>query len=104
MLIDQYVVGVICVCTGVLWHDFISVWLGKEYLISDALMYSVLLNFMWRVQVTPLAMFRDTNGLFVYVRRMGFRYLVMWIVGRTCSLPMTRGIRRCAPDTQWRRG
>lgn len=70
VLIDQYVVGIICVCTGVLWHDFITVWLGKEYVISDVLMYSVLLNFMWRVQVTPLAMFRDTNGLFVYVRRV----------------------------------
>lgn len=92
VLIDQYVVGVICVCTGVLWHDFISVWLGKEYVISDALMYSVLLNFMWRVQVTPLAMFRDTNGLFVYVRRMvlinaGLNIVLSLAFGRVIGVP-----------------
>ena len=92
VLIDQYVVGVICVCTGVLWHDFVAVWLGKEYLISDVLMYSVLLNFMWRVQVTPLAMFRDTNGLFVYVRRVvlinaGLNIALSLALGRAIGVP-----------------
>lgn len=92
VLIDQYVVGVICVCTGVLWHDFIAVWLGKEYLIGDLLMYSVLLNFMWRVLVSPLAMFRDTNGLFVYVRRMvlvnaGLNIILSLAMGQVIGVP-----------------
>lgn len=70
VLIDQFVVGIVSVCTGVLWHDFITLWLGTDFLINDLVMYSVLLNFMWVAMSAPLWMFRDTNGMFVHIRWM----------------------------------
>lgn len=70
VLLNVFIAGFTSVLIGVLWDDFIRLWIGEAYLISDAVMYSVLLNYMWDVIRAAVWMFRDTNGLFVYVKKM----------------------------------
>lgn len=70
LLINTFVVGVISVCLGALWDGFIVIWLGREYILTDLVFYSLLLNFTWGLMIAPVWMFRDANGIFVYIKKM----------------------------------
>lgn len=69
-LINSGIAGFFTILLGVLWDDFIVLWIGAEFLIPEIIMYSVLLNFYWAVVTAGIWIFRDTNGLFVHVKRM----------------------------------
>lgn len=69
-LINTGIAGITSVLLGTLWDDFIVLWLGEEYRIPQLVMYSILLNYTWTVITASIWIFRDTNGLFVYVKRM----------------------------------
>ena len=69
LLINTFIAEILGVLIGVLWDDFIILWIGEEYLIPSLVMYSILLNFVWVILTAGIWIFRDTNGLFVYVKK-----------------------------------
>lgn len=70
LLINTFISGLISVCLGVLWNDFIIIWIGEEYLLQPLIYLSLLLNFAWGLFIAPIWLFRDANGLFIYIRKM----------------------------------
>lgn len=70
LLINTFLAGFTSFLMGVLWDDFIILWLGPDYLIPKIVFYSILLNYYWVIVTAGIWIFRDTNGLFVYVKRM----------------------------------
>lgn len=69
MLINSFLAGFTTTLLGVLWDDFIILWIGEGYVIPHIIMYSILFNFMWMIISAAVWMFRDTNGLFIYVKK-----------------------------------
>lgn len=51
-----------------LLNDFISIWLGSEYLMEVFIVFAVSLNFYQNVVLQPMWMFRETMGLFVQIK------------------------------------
>jgi len=70
LLLNIFIAGIICVPLGVLWDNFIVMWLGSEYIIDRLVVWALLLNFCWYIISATVWMFRDTNGLFIYVRKV----------------------------------
>lgn len=70
MLVNTFIVGLSATCLGVLWNDFIVMWIGEKYLVNNLIFASLLLNFTWGLIISPIWMFRDANGLFIYVKKM----------------------------------
>ncbi|WP_455938386.1 lipopolysaccharide biosynthesis protein, partial [Gemella morbillorum] len=80
LYINSFLAGATTILLGVLLDDFIVFWLGEKYLISRIVFYSLLLSYMWNIITATIWMFRDTNGLFVYVKRMLFLNAVLNII------------------------
>lgn len=70
LLVNTFITGLAAICLGVLWDDFIVMWIGDSYKIDTVVYYSLLLNFTWDIMISPIWMFRDANGMFVYVKWM----------------------------------
>lgn len=70
LLINTFLAGSTTAWLGVLWDDLIVLWLGERYLLAPSVLYALLLNYMWVAMTATVWMFRDTNGLFVYVKKM----------------------------------
>lgn len=70
LLVNTFIVGLISVCLGSLWKNFIIIWLGKEFTVNELIFEAIFLNFMWNLIIAPIWMFRDANGVFVYIKKM----------------------------------
>ena len=53
---------------SLLFNDFITIWLGKEYLFSQVTVFAIALNFYLTTAVSPVWMYREANGLFENVK------------------------------------
>jgi O-antigen/teichoic acid export membrane protein len=51
-----------------LFNDLISIWLGKEYLFSQTIIFAIALSFYQTNAISPIWMFREANGLFKEVK------------------------------------
>ncbi len=70
LMINTFLGGFTATLLGVLWDDFVILWIGEEYLISPLIMYSILLNYLTTIITSGIWIFRDTNGLFKHVKNM----------------------------------
>lgn len=70
VLVNTFLAGVITVPLGVLWDEFIILWLGEAYVVSAVIVWSLLLNFCCQLIDASVWQFRDTTGMFVYVKGM----------------------------------
>lgn len=52
------------ICFFTLMDPFIVFWIGKEYLLSNAVVIAIILNFYLPGTIYSVAIFRDTTGLF----------------------------------------
>ena len=68
VLVNTFLAGVITVPLGVLWDEFIILWLGEDYVVSSLIVWSLLLNFCCQLIDASIWQFRDTTGMFVYVK------------------------------------
>lgn len=68
VLVNTFLAGVITVPLGVLWDEFIVLWLGEAYVVSSLIVWSLLLNFCCQLIDASIWQFRDTTGMFVYVK------------------------------------
>ena len=64
---------------ALLFNDFITLWLGSKFLLSQNIVYVIALNFYFTTVVSPIWIFREANGLFEKVR-----YLVL--IRALCNL------------------
>ena len=53
---------------GLLFNDFITIWLGEEFLFSKVTVLAVAFNFYLTNAVSPVWMYREANGLFENVK------------------------------------
>ena len=56
--------GFICICLMVLYNPFITLWLGKEYLLSDDTVFLIVLNFYMYCMRIPVGNTKEAMGLF----------------------------------------
>lgn len=68
LLLNTFIIGSVSTCLGVLWNDFIVLWIGEEYLLNNFIFISLLIHFSWYLFIAPLWIFRDANGLFKNVK------------------------------------
>ena len=64
---------------AILFNDFVSIWLGSKFVMSQNIVYVIALNFYIANVVAPIWIFREANGLFEKVR-----YLVL--IRALCNL------------------
>lgn len=69
-MINVFIGGFTAVLCGVLWDDFIILWLGEEYLLPKIVVYAIMLEYARNIIFATVWMFRDTNGLFVYTQKV----------------------------------
>jgi len=69
-LCNTFLTSIVSVCLGVLWEDFIVLWIGDGYVVGADLMFAMWINFYFVLITAPLWIFRDARGLFVRVQKM----------------------------------
>ena len=70
LMLNTYLTGVVIVGLFVSWNSFIVLWIGDQYVIDFLLFFALLLNLAWTFMISPVWIFRDASGMFVYVRKM----------------------------------
>jgi len=63
-LLCFWVFGFSSICLFILFQDFISLWLGSDYLLSNIAVIIIIINFYMPGLLNPIWIFRDTTGLF----------------------------------------
>lgn len=66
-----------CCCLFVLCESFISIWVGKEYLLGYAVVGILTLDFFLSIMLQVVTMFRTANGIFIQGR---FRPVIMALI------------------------
>lgn len=61
-------IGTCTICIYFLCHDFIYIWIGEKYLLSQLILIAIVINFYTQGILNPVWVFRDTTGLFNDVR------------------------------------
>ena len=67
-MMSRWIYGFCSVCLIVLLQDFIQLWLGKDFLLENNIIYASILNFYSQGIVYPIACYRNTTGLFRYTK------------------------------------
>jgi oligosaccharide translocase len=70
LTLNTYLTGLLIVGLFVSWNAFIVLWIGEQYVIEFLLFFALLLNLGWNFMISPIWIFRDASGMFVYVRKM----------------------------------
>ena len=70
LILNTYLTGIVIVGLFVSWNSFIVLWIGEQYVIEFLLFFALLLNLGWNFMISPIWIFRDASGMFVYVRKM----------------------------------
>lgn len=63
-MISYWIYGFSSVCFIILTQDFIQLWIGREYLLSDLTLYIIVFNFYLTGVLYPILCFRNTTDLF----------------------------------------
>lgn len=59
-----FIYSIVCILLMALTNDFINIWLGKEFLFSDFVLFSIVLNLFVNGMQFTCYTFRTTSGLF----------------------------------------
>lgn len=68
LLFYHFIAALGAVGFGLLFNDFITIWLGNEYLFSQTTVFAIALNFYLTNAISPVWMYREANGLFENVK------------------------------------
>jgi len=79
-LLSYWIYGFCCVCFCVLFQDFITLWLGKDFLISQTAVYMIVTTFYLQGILWPLWCYRQTTGLFRHTKYVMFFAAVINLV------------------------
>ena len=91
-LIAYLLFGIFTIGMGNLFNDFITLWIGKEYLLDLISVISIAINFYIQGVLNPIWIFRDTTGLFKDTKWVSIILAVMNLVlsvvlGKIIGLP-----------------
>lgn len=64
VFIAFWICGVCSICAFNLFNDFIYLWVGKEYVLNEAVVLIIVINFYIMGMLNPIWTFRDATGLF----------------------------------------
>ena len=68
LLIYQFISVLGGISLNFLFNDFIFIWLGKEYLLDAPTVFAISFSFYLTNSISPIWMYRESNGLFVKVK------------------------------------
>ncbi len=68
LLFYHFIASLGAIGFGLLINDFISIWLGSEYLFEQSIVIAIVLNFYITNAISPVWMYREANGLFNRVK------------------------------------
>ena len=68
LLFSGWIYGTCSIVLLFVFNDFIQIWVGNEYVLSNAVVIAIVLNFYMQGILTPAWIFRDTTGLFKQTR------------------------------------
>lgn len=63
-MLSHYISAVVSTSVLVLIQDFISLWLGAEYLMSDRMVWAIAINLYFTVAMQPIWSYREASGLY----------------------------------------
>ncbi len=92
VFIMQWLISVTSICLFILFNDFITLWIGKKFLISSLAVLSIVLDFYFKNIINPVWIYRETMGLFNEVRRVIvarsiLNIILTWLLGYYIGLP-----------------
>lgn len=59
-----FIGGISCVCIFILVDEFISLWIGKNYILGKDVLIACMINFYLSITLQPLWAFREATGLY----------------------------------------
>ena len=88
----QWLISIISICLFILFNDFITLWIGKKYLISNFAVLAIVIDFYFKNIINPVWIYRETMGLFnevkkVVVARSILNIIFTWLLGIIMGLP-----------------
>lgn len=88
----QWLISVTSICLFILFNDFITLWIGKKFVLSSFAVLAIVLDFYFKNIINPVWIYRETMGLFnevrkVIVARSILNILLTWILGLYIGLP-----------------
>ena len=78
-----WIYGFCAICFAILFQDFISLWIGKEFLLTKAVMYTCVFNFYLQGVLYPIWCYRYTTGLFNHTK---YAMLIVIIINIILSI------------------
>ncbi len=75
------------ICLMLLTQDFIRIWLGKNYLLSDTTLMAILFNFYLGVILLPIWVYREATGLY---RQTKYVMVITAIINLALSIYLAR--------------
>lgn len=63
-MVSFWLSGVFAICVLLLSQEFIELWLGSSYLLSNGTLIAIVLNFYLALSLPPVWSFREATGLF----------------------------------------
>ncbi len=68
VLFFQWMATACALCFYTIFNDFITIWIGSEYVFSNSVVFVIVLNFYTEIILKPLWLYREVMGLFKEVR------------------------------------
>ena len=87
LFLNEWICGFSSACLICLLQPFIRIWLGREFIIDDAIIYIAVLCFYVNMIRVPLLIFRDASGVFDQDK---YRNIIQGIVNLVFSLVLVR--------------
>ena len=63
-MLSHWLSATVSVCILTLVQDFICLWLGQEYLMSDLMVWAIAINLYFSIAMQPIWSYREASGLY----------------------------------------
>lgn len=81
--IDFWIMTFCSVCFLVLFNDFITLWVGKEYVFGFLTVIVIVINFFMPGTITTVSIYRDTTGMF---KQTKYVFLITALINLVLSI------------------
>lgn len=90
-MVSFWLSGVIAICVFVLSADFVTLWLGQEYVLSEAVVFAIAMSFFFSNSMQPLWSYRAATGLYTKTKYIMLvaaveNLLLSFVMGRLWGL------------------
>lgn len=71
-MVSFWICGIVCVCLFYLLQDFITIWLGKAFLLDNLTLTAIVVNVFFSLCMRPVWTFREGTGMYQQIRYIMF--------------------------------